>query len=133
MCNSDCFITESLFYVTPAHTSASTKSFLVQKLIGMLKNWPSQSPNLNIIKHMWSKLKERFSFKQFNSVNELFEAAKTEWMNIDTKYIQNLYESIPSRVRKVISHKGGWMYSILIDKFCLKKASTFCNRHFDVF
>jgi len=91
----------------PAHTSASTKSFLAQKSIRMLKNWPPQSPDLNIIEHMWSKLKERLSFKQFNTVNELFEAAKTEWMNIDTKYIQKLYESIPSRVRKVISHKGG--------------------------
>ena len=53
------------------------------------------------------QLKERLSFKQFNTVNELFEAAKTEWMNIDTKYIKKLYESISSRVRKVISHKGG--------------------------
>ncbi|KAL1277193.1 hypothetical protein QQF64_023866 [Cirrhinus molitorella] len=39
----------------PSHTSISTSEFLKAKKIKMLKDWPAQSPDMNIIEHIGSE------------------------------------------------------------------------------
>ena len=42
----------------PCHTSGSTMKFLRGKKIKVLQGWPAQSPNMNIIEHIWGRMKE---------------------------------------------------------------------------
>ena len=42
----------------PCHTSGSTMKFLRGKKIRVLQGWPAQSPQMNIIEHIWGRMKE---------------------------------------------------------------------------
>lgn len=90
------------------HTSTSTREYLEGKEIEVLP-WPSQSPDLNPIEHVWNYLKVQIGLRENRptSIHDLWEVVLEEWEKIPLHYIQSLYESMPHRVQAVLKAKGG--------------------------
>ena len=70
--------------------------------------WPARSPDLNIIENVWHRLKGQLQ-------NEVECIATTDdlkckiwhiWQNVPANYIQNLYYSIPRRIKAVLRSSG---------------------------
>ena len=70
--------------------------------------WPSSSPDMNIIEHVWDHLDRQIRGRNPlpHNVDELWAALQEEWENIDLAYIQHLYDSLPARVQALNKAHG---------------------------
>jgi transposase len=90
----------------PCHTSGSTMKFLRGRKIKVLPSWPAQSPDLNIIEHVWGKMKQDAWKTKPRNLEELWEACKTAFNAIPNEFINRLYDSLPNRMAAVLQAKG---------------------------
>ena len=90
------------------HKSVKTRAWLASNNLKTLK-WPSQSPDLNPIEHLWGQVKRQLGAYPANSKEmiELWERVDYIWSNIDVELCQSLILSMPSRVEAVLKAKGG--------------------------
>ena len=76
--------------------------------------WPPKSPDLNIVEHMWTKLKEGRTFRYGNNPprnpQQLWDQVAEIWDNLaqDHDYCLTLVDSIPRRCKSVIDAGGMW-------------------------
>ena len=91
----------------PPHVANKTKEFLERKGIVSL-TWPPMSPDLNPIENVWSLLqKEVYKEKKvYKNTTDLWEAIIAAWHALSAETFQNLYNSMPVRMIKVIEEKG---------------------------
>lgn len=87
----------------PKHSSRLVKTWLQENSVTILE-WPSQSPDLNPIEHLWGILKSKIGHQKSKNLNELWEKVKNAWYSIPT--CLNLVESMPRRCQAVINAKG---------------------------
>lgn len=89
------------------HTSKLAQSWFTEHKI-LLLPWPSSSPDMNIIEHVWSKLDHRV--RAHNPLprnrDELWTALQEEWYGLDSSFIQKLYDSLPDRVKALKAAHG---------------------------
>jgi hypothetical protein len=92
----------------PKHASKMTKTWLEKNGIRVL-DWPSQSPDLNPIEHLWVFLKRKLlAYDYFaKGVDELWNRVEHEWEQIPVEFCLKLLESMPRRIEEVIKAKGG--------------------------
>ena len=90
----------------PSHTSISTSKFLKAKKIKVLQDWPAQSLDMNIIEHVWGRMKEEAWKMKPKNLDELWEACKTAFFAIPDDFINKLYESLPNRMDAVLQAHG---------------------------
>lgn len=92
----------------PPHTSRVAKFFFETEGVAVLE-WPSCSPDLNPIEHLWDKIKRKIRARQNNPGNteQLIQAALEEWANVPQEDINNLIDSMPRRIRACIDARGG--------------------------
>uniref|UniRef100_A0A8C5DP94 Transposase n=1 Tax=Gouania willdenowi TaxID=441366 RepID=A0A8C5DP94_GOUWI len=90
----------------PKHCSKSTKAFMQRNKYNILE-WPSQSPDLNIIENVWCALKRAVHARKPSNLTELEMICREEWSKIPPTRIQTLIGSYRKRLEAVISEKGG--------------------------
>ena len=92
----------------PKHTSKMATNWFQNHDFIVMK-WPSQSPDLNPIEHLWGHLKRRLEEYENppKGILELWERVEKEWEDISVETCQNLIESMPRRMRAVIRAHGG--------------------------
>ncbi|QRV92552.1 DDE superfamily endonuclease [Ceratobasidium sp. AG-Ba] len=92
----------------PKHTARLTTQWLLKRRVNVLP-WPSKSPDLNIIEHVWARLKEKVRAHQPipRNKNELWKVVLDEWKSIPADFIGDLYDSLPRRALAVYTAKGG--------------------------
>lgn len=92
----------------PKHTSRLAKQWLTDNSLSPIP-WPSNSPDMNIIEHVWHYLDRRVRQRpnQPHNLDALWEALQEEWYRIDQEFLDHLYNSIPRRVDALVAAKGG--------------------------
>ena len=72
----------------PFYTSGSTMKFLRGKKIKVLQGWPAQSLDMNIIEHIWGRMKEEAWRTKPKNLEELWDACKVAFPD---DFINKLY------------------------------------------
>ena len=91
----------------PIHNSTFSKNFFTSKNIKLLE-WPSRSPDLNIVENIFSILSASIysEGKVYKKIDEVWEELDKAFKNLDLNYIKNLYDSIIERLLKVVEVQG---------------------------
>ncbi len=90
----------------PKHTSKATVGFLKKNRVKVIQ-WPSMSPDLNPIKHLWGILKRQVEHHSPSSIQSLKEVILEEWKKIDLAKCRQHVHSMPRRLGAVIKNHGG--------------------------
>ena len=90
------------------HTARLTTVFLRHHNINVLP-WPSRSPDLNPIEHLWDELDRRLRRRQPQpqTLPQLAAALQAEWTAIPQDVIRHLIASMGRRCQAVIDAHGG--------------------------
>lgn len=90
----------------PCHTANTVKKWFEDEGLELLI-WPSMSPDLNPIEHLWVEIDKKLARVELNSMTELEEALQSYWSEITRQEVLSLIESMPRRVEAVIAARGG--------------------------
>ncbi len=89
----------------PKHTAKITKEWLHNNSVTVLE-WPSQSPDLNPIEHLWRDLEMAVHQRLLSNLTELERICKEEWQRIPKSRCEKLVASFPKRLMAVLNQKG---------------------------
>ena len=90
----------------PAHRAELTTKWFQDKDIETF-DWPSRSPDLNIIENVWGRIKFELRTQVFDDLDDLWHEVERLWKTLITReFISSLYESMPRRIASVIENQG---------------------------
>ncbi|KAK6755720.1 hypothetical protein RB195_014235 [Necator americanus] len=89
----------------PKHTSSHIRDWFNRRHVEVF-DWPSQSPDLNPIQHLWEELERRMKGKKARNSAEKFAQFEEVWNAIPQSCVDNLLDSMPRRCHAVIDAKG---------------------------
>lgn len=90
----------------PKHTSRMTTAFL-KRLRVQVMEWPSMSPDLNPIEHLWRILKLKVEKHNVSNIHQLRDIVLKEWKKIPVETCEALVNSMPRRIKAVLQNLGG--------------------------
>lgn len=93
----------------PCHKAKMITNFLRDVEVNTL-DWPPQSPDLNVIENVWAYIKRNRSPCLTRTREETIAEVEGLWKDISPQILQNLVNSIPGRLQKVINAKGGFIF-----------------------
>lgn len=93
----------------PKHTSNIAQDALDDLGLSVL-SWPSQSPDLNPIEHLWNHLQKQIKNDRriFGTFDELWARIEEEMREENKGLCRKLIATMPERVIDVIKAKGGY-------------------------
>jgi len=71
--------------------------------------WPSSSPDLNPIEHVWAIMKARLAENPPETMADLKVRIKEEWAAISVETLEKLVGSMKKRLQTVIDKNGGYI------------------------
>ena len=89
----------------PKHTSKVVAKWLKDNKVKVME-WPSQSPDLNPIEHLWSELKKCVRARRPTNLTQLHHLCQEEWAKIDPTYCGKLVEGYLKHLTQVKQFKG---------------------------
>nr|pir hypothetical protein ZK1251.4 - Caenorhabditis elegans [Caenorhabditis elegans] len=89
----------------PKHTSLHVRSWFQRRRVRLL-DWPSQSPDLNPIEHLWEELERRLGGVRASNADAKFNQLENAWKAIPMSVIHKLIDSMPRRCQAVIDANG---------------------------
>ncbi|KAG2457768.1 TC1A transposase, partial [Polypterus senegalus] len=89
----------------PKHTAKISKEWLQDNSVNVLE-WPSQSPDLNPIEHLWRDLKMAVHRRFPSNLMELERCCKEEWAKLAKDRCAKLVASYSKRLEAGIVAKG---------------------------
>ncbi len=66
----------------PIHVSKLAKAWFSRNEVNVLKDWPSQSPNLNPIEPVWGLLKKAVHKRHPRNLKQLWQYCQEEWQRL---------------------------------------------------
>ncbi len=70
-------------------------------------DWPSMSPDLNHIEHLWGILKRKVEERKVSNIHQLRDVIIEEWKRTPVATCEALVNSMPKRVKAVLENNGG--------------------------
>ncbi len=75
---------------------------LLKKLRVKMMDWPSMSPDLNPIEHLWGILKQKVEERKVSNIHQLRDVVMEEWKRTPVATCEALVNSMPKRVKAVL-------------------------------
>ncbi len=80
--------------------------YLAKKLRVKVMDWPSKSPNLNPIEHLWDILKQKVEERMVANISQLRDVIMEEWKRTPVATCEALVNSMLKRVKAVLENNG---------------------------
>lgn len=92
----------------PIHVARTTKAYFQEHGINLFEDWPSKSPDMNIIENVWGLMAREVykDCRQYDNKRQLEDAIQAAWEIISQDQIQSLFNSLPHRILALHSAKG---------------------------
>ncbi len=70
-------------------------------------DWPTLSPDLNSIEHLWDILNWKVEERKVSNIHQLRDVVMEEWKRTPVATCEALVNSMPKRVKAVLENNGG--------------------------
>ncbi len=90
----------------PKHTCKTTTA-LLKKLRVKVMDWPSMSPDLNPIEHLWSILEQKVEERKVSNIHQLCDVIMEVLKRTLVATCEALVNSMLKRVKAVLENNGG--------------------------
>ncbi len=89
------------------YSNMITSSALLKELRVKVMDWPSMSPDLNPIEHLWGILKRKVEERKVSDIHQLGDVVMEEWKRTSVATCAALVNSMLKRVKAALENNGG--------------------------